>query len=56
MADEVVEDFLVVVKEELELELELELVFGGFKDLKEGSHKTVKTSCSPSRRIQAPLS
>lgn len=52
------EDFLVVVKEELELELELELqlVFGGFKDLKEGSHKTVKTSCSPSRRIQAPLS
>lgn len=54
MADEVVEDFLVVVKEELELEVEL--VFGGFKDLKDGSHRTVKTSCSPSRRIQAPLS
>lgn len=54
MADEVVEDFLVVVKEELELELEL--VFGGFNDLKDGSHRTVKTSCSPSRRIQAPLS
>lgn len=52
MVDEVCEDFVVVVKEELELEL----VFGGFKDLKEGSHKTVKTSCSPSRRIQAPLS